>query len=108
MKRIVIAVLLILIALLFLWAAHLDGVIHVQALALNKCEFCEFIENHDIESDRQRFAAVLNSPDSEISYELVLFDKLTYKAKGADRTARNVLKYGVKMDFCPECGRKIN
>ena len=55
MKKIIVTVLLLLISLLFLYAAHLDGFVHIRAMAFNPCEFCEFINDHDLEADLQDF-----------------------------------------------------
>lgn len=104
MKRILVFSLIILIALLFLYCAELDGLVHISAMAFNKCEFCQFIEEHDLEADIQLFPQNVVGSMKSIDYELVLYDHLTH---GHDRVARHSLLYNIDLSFCPECGRRI-
>ena len=104
MKRIAVFVILLLIVLLFLYCAELDGVIHIEALAFNKCEFCQFLEEHNIDEDVKMFPQNVVGSMKSIDYELVLYDHLVH---GHDRVARQVLKYNVRLAYCPECGRRI-
>ena len=106
MKRnIIIILLLILIAAFFLYCAELDGMIHIQAFALNKCEFCQFLEEHNIEEDIQLFPQNVVGSMKSIDYELVLYDRLIH---GHDRVARHPVRYNISLSYCPECGRKIS
>ncbi len=104
MKKIIVTVLLLLIALLFLYAAHLDGFVHIEAMAINQCEFCKFINEHDLDAELQNFPQNEIGSMKEISYELVLNARLIF---GHDRAARRTLKYNIPMSYCPECGRKL-
>lgn len=104
MKRILIAVLLVLIALLFLWAAHLDGII-AFAEEEEVCEFCEFLEHHDLQEDLKRFPQVEIGSMKSIDYNLELNAKLIF---GHDRSASVPLFRSVELNFCPVCGRQIN
>lgn len=104
MKRILVFSLIILIALFMLYCANLDGLIHISAMAFNKCEFCEFVNSHDLQEDVQDFPQNTVGSMKSIDYELVLNAKLIF---GHDRVARQVLKYNVRLAYCPECGRRI-
>ena len=109
MKRILTVLLLLLIGLLFLYCAHLDGVLHISAFALNKCEFCEYLEEHDLAADITNFPTnIQQHPQAAISYELALYDRVVFGAKGKDRIARSVLMYEVPFVHCPQCGRLID
>ena len=57
MKRFIVVLLLLLIALLFVYAADLDGLIHIEVFAMNQCETCKFIEEHDLDADAKQFPA---------------------------------------------------
>lgn len=75
----------------------------------NNCEFHLFLESHDLEADRKNFPDVISQrTDSRIEYELALFAKCRFQAKGALRSQRSILKYGVQLNYCPECGRIID
>ena len=104
MKKIIVIVLLLLIVLLFLYAAHLDGFVHIRAMAFNQCEFCEFINDHDLDADLQYFPQNEIGAMKEISYELVLNAKLIF---GHDRSARKPLVRNIELNYCPECGRRL-
>lgn len=105
MKRILVIALIILIVLFFLYCAHLDGILHIQAFAAeNKCEFCEFIETHDLQADLEAFPQVEIGAMKSIDYELVLNARLVF---GHDRSARRPLVRGIEFNYCPECGRRI-
>ena len=106
MKRFIIAVLLLLIALLFLYAAYLDGVV---AFAEEECEFCEYIKTHDLESDRSRFPTVISGRyDAYMEYDVTLYARCRYQAKGSWRSSAAVLRQRIPLNYCPECGRKLN
>ena len=102
MKRFLIVLLLLCIIGLFLYCAYLDGVL---AFAMNECDFCKFIEEHDLNADTQYFPQNTVGSMKSISYELVLNDKLIF---GHDRVMRKALRYNVPMNFCPECGRRLD
>ena len=102
MKRILIAVLLLLIALLFLWAAYLDGVVAFAEEEV--CEFCEFLEHHDLQEDLKRFPQVEIGSMKSIDYNLELNAKLIF---GHDRSASVPLMRSVEMKFCPVCGSQL-
>ena len=104
MKRLLIILILILIALLFLYAAHLDGVLHISAFALNKCEFCEFLEEYDLDGEIEKFPKSITATSKGISYELALYAHMVH---GHDRIARHILQYNVPFNYCPECGRRV-
>ena len=104
MKRILVISLIILIALFLLYCAKLDGLVHISAMALNKCEFCQYIEEHDLEADIQLFPQNVVGSMKSIDYELVLYDHLTH---GHDRVARHSILYNIDLSYCPECGRRI-
>ena len=104
MKRLAITTILILLILLFLYAAHLDGIIHIKAFAAQDCEFCEFLNDHDLQADLEAFPQVEIGSIKSIDYELVLNDKLVF---GHDRAARRTIYYNIPMNYCPECGRII-
>ena len=104
MKRILVIALIILIALFMLYCAKLDGLIHISAMAFNKCEFCQFIEEHDLEADAKQFPANVTGAGYEASFELVLYSHFVH---GHGRVSRRVLQYNVPYNYCPECGRRI-
>jgi len=101
MKPILITILLLAIFALFLYAATLDGII---AFADNKCEFCEYLEEHDLEADTALYPANTIASMKSIDYELVLYDHMVF---GHDRVARHVLLYNIPLNHCPQCGRII-
>ena len=104
MKRILILAILLCIALIFLWAAKLDGIVHISAFAEHRCEFCKFVEEHDLQADVASFPQNMIGSMKSISYELVLNEKLSF---GHDRAARRTVYYNIPYNFCPECGRRI-
>lgn len=104
MKRILVIALIILIALFMLYCASLDGIIHIKAFAAQDCEFCQFLEQHDLQADTQFFPQNEIGSMKSISYELVLNAKLIF---GHDRSARRALVRGIEMNYCPECGRQL-
>lgn len=104
MKRFAVISLIILIALLFLWAAKLDGIVHIEVFAMNKCELCNYIETHDLEGDAKDFPANVTGAGYEASYELVLYNHFVH---GHGRVSRRVLQYNVPYRYCPECGKRI-
>ena len=101
MKPLLISVLLVLILWLFLYAAYLDGII---AFADNKCEFCEFLEEYDLDGEIEKFPKSITATSKGISYELALYAHMVH---GHDRIARHILQYNVPFNYCPECGRLI-
>ena len=104
MKRILVISLILLIVLFLLYCAELDGMIHISAMAFNKCEFCQYVEEHDLEEDTKLFPQNVLGSMKSIDYELVLYDHLVH---GHDRVARQALKYNIHLSYCPECGRRI-
>ena len=104
MKRTLICIILALIAVLFIYAAHLDGVLHISASALNKCEFCEFLEEYDLDGEIEKFPKSITATSKDISYELALYAHMVH---GHDRVARHILMYNVPFNYCPKCGRLI-
>ena len=104
MKRILILAILLCIALFMLYCAKLDGLIHIEVFAMNKCELCNYIETHDLEADAKQFPANVTGAGYEASYELVLYAHLVH---GHGRVSRRVLEYDIPYNFCPECGRRI-
>lgn len=104
MKRILVIALIILIALFMLYCAELDGLIHIEAFAMNNCETCKFIEQHDLDSDAKNFPANVTGAGYEASYELVLYSHFVH---GHGKVSRSVLQYNVPYNYCPECGRRI-
>lgn len=106
MKRFVIAVLLLLIALLFLWAAYLDGVVAFAEEDVEEpvCEFCQFLDEHDLQEDLKRFPQVEIGSMKSIDYNLELNAKLIF---GHDRSASVPLLRSVEMKFCPVCGSQL-
>lgn len=104
MKRIAVIALIILIALFFLYCANLDGLIDIEVFAMNNCETCNFIEEHDLEADAKQFPANVTGAGYEASYELVLYAHLVH---GHGRVSRRVLEYNLPYNFCPECGKRI-
>ena len=104
MKRILVIALILLIALFMLYCASLDGVIHIKAFAAQDCEFCKFVEEHDLQADVASFPQNMIGSMKSISYELVLNEKLSF---GHDRAARRPLQYNIPFNYCPECGRRV-
>ena len=104
MKRILVLTLLLLIALFFLYCANLDGLIHIEVFAMQNCETCKFIEEHDLEADAKQFPANVTGAGYEASYELVLYSHFVH---GHGRVSRRVLEYDIPYNYCPECGRRI-
>ena len=104
MKRFAVFALIIFIAILFLYCAHLDGIIHIKAFAAQDCEFCKFVEEHDLQADLASFPQNMIGSMKSIGYELVLNAKLIF---GHDRAARRALHYNIPFNYCPECGRRI-
>ena len=104
MKRIAVIALILLIALFMLYCAHLDGIVHIKAFAAQDCEFCEFVNSHDLQEDVQDFPQNTVGSMKSIDYELVLNAKLIF---GHDRAARRALQYNIPFNYCPECGRRI-
>ena len=106
MRRTIIVILLLcLIALGLLYCAHLDGLVHIEAMAAKPCKLCELLETYDLEAEKNSFVPTIVSAAKSIDYELVLNAHLTH---GHDRVARHVLAYGLPFNFCPECGKKIS
>lgn len=104
MKRVLVIALIILIALFMLYCAKLDGLVHIEVFAMNQCETCKFIEQHDLEADAKTFPANVTGAGYEASYELVLYSHFVH---GHGRVSRRVLQYNVPYRYCPECGRRI-
>ena len=109
MKKLITVLFLLMVCVVgLLYCAHLDGIVHIQAFAAGQCEFCKFIEEYDLEADLNNYPIVITEqPSCEINYELALFEKVTFKAKGAERAARGAIFYNVPFRYCPECGRMI-
>ena len=72
---------------------------------MESCEFCNQINKPD--EIKASFPLSMRTPGHRISYELALFGRIDYGAKGQERIGRKVMRYGLPMHFCPECGRKL-
>lgn len=105
MKRTVIIVLLILIALLLLYAAHLDGIVHIKAFAADECETCKLIKETDLRAEVSTFPANCAEVARSIRFDLALHETLMH---GHGRGSSHLFEFGIPYNYCPECGRKID
>ena len=104
-RWLMIVILILAICALFLYAAILDGAI---AFAMNDCEFCKFMEEHDFEEDAHRFPMNIQAhPMFKLEYQFGLIVRATHGAKGKEQHSFATVKYNIPMNYCPECGRKI-
>ena len=106
MKRFAIIVILLMIFALFLYAAYLDGL--VAFAEEPECEFCEFLSTHDFEEDSRLFATNIQlHPMFELEYQFQFVARATHGAKGKARYSFALVKGGIPINYCPECGKRL-
>ena len=75
---------------------------------MNECEFCKFLESHNIEEDAHLFAMNIQlHPMFELEHQFQFVARATHGAKGKARYSFALVKGGIPINFCPECGKQL-